>query len=338
MNKKVIAMAVTAALAAPMIAQASDISFKGDARYRWGQIEDSNGNSLPYNTGIPAVDALGSNTGVDNRVRIVATAKMDGGVEATTRMISDVGTVTTDYAYITAPLMGGMATLKAGDQLASWGIGLAIKDDKKAERLNLTVPLGAWKAFVNYDPGAGKGGLPSYGAVGKAGSFTTGLLIFGVDGKGMDIFAKGAAGPVGLAFEYNSVDAGAKKPTGMALMGKYPMGGINIDFGYASAADGFIAHKKFKPLSTIGLDQKTGLMDFGTGGDQTAIVVGADLMAGPGRVTAMVGSLNNSTTSTSGTALDLKYDVGVFGITYGTVDMGASGKYTAVGSEINVKF
>jgi hypothetical protein len=40
----------------------------------------------------------------------------------------------------------------------------------------------------------------------------------------------------------------------------------------------------------------------------------------------------------AGTAIDVKYNVGVFGVTYGTVDMGGGVSYTAVGSEINVKF
>jgi len=335
MNKKVIAMAVTAALAAPMIAQAADVSFKGDARYRWGQISDQDGTALPYSTGIPAVDAMGSNTGTDNRVRVVVTAKMDDGVEATTRLISDNTSVDTDYAYIKVPLMGGMATLKAGDQLASWGVGLSIKDDKKEQRLNLVVPVGGFNIFANYDPTSGAAGAGSYGATGKAGGYNMGLLMFGPEGKGMDIFAKGMAGPVGLAFEYNSNSK--SKATGMVLMGTYPMGGMNLNFGYASAADGFVAHKKFAPISTIGLDQKTGIMNFGTGGDQSALLVGVDLKAGPGKLAAMFGQLSPKVGDAS-TALDVKYNVGVFDVSYGTVSMPGGVSFTSIGSAINVKF
>ena len=339
MNKKVIAMAVTAALAAPMMAQAADISFNGDARYRWGDIK----------TDVP--DA--SNSVYDNRVRVVVTGKTDDGVSATARLSNDVtgasgatasaSAVTTDYAYITAPLMGGMATLDIGDQLATWGAGFAIKDDFKTGRVKLTVPVGDWSISGAYDPDNVAG---SAAVVGKVAGWKLGLLSAG---KVTDIFAMGKAGPVGLTAE--NFTNGDSTATGTLLMGQYPIGGMNLNFGYASTANGFVAHKKFTPISTIGKDQKTGILNLGEMGDTTAMLVGVDAKAGPGQVVAMFGTGTvKGMADYALTMLDLKYVIpmgkdATFDVTYGTVasdvavtEAGGTKAWTAMGANLNVKF
>lgn len=330
MNKKIISMAVAAALVAPVVAQAADVSFSGDARYRWGVIQDEAGNTV-------------SNTN-DNRIRLKVDVKEEG-ISAHARMQFDnngaARNVLTDYAYIKAPIFGGAATLSVGDQIASFGAGLKVKNDRKPNRIKVAIPAGAFKATIYADQPAGDmgGGVLS----GKAAGWNVAVLSTAT--KSTMIFAKGKAGPVDLTIENDSL---GDKSSATMLMGKMPMGGMNIHFGYVGTDKGFEAHKLFNPISTIGNDQNTGIMNLGNAdGSSTNILAGVDLKAGPGTLVAMFGSSSSTDTgspvSFSATLIDLKYVVPLakkakFAATYGQISGDFGYKATAFGANINYKF
>ena len=337
MNKKIISMAVAAALVAPVVAQAADINFSGDARYRWGQIQDSAGNTVQ--------------NAVDNRVRLKVDVKEDG-ISAHARIQLDnneksgdrTKSAVADYAYIKAPLFGGAATLSVGDQLATFGAGLSVNNDRKENRTKLAIPVGEALTvglYADHFATATVDQRNNGGATVSAKVAGWKLAALSTDSETTIIYAKGKAGPVELTIENDSFKS---KAAATMLMGKMPMGGMNIHFGYVGTEKGFTAHKLFNPVSTIGEDQKTGIMNLGNdAGDSTNILAGVDLKAGPGTLVAMFGTsnLDYGFGSADVTLMDLKYMVplakkAMLTATYGSLS--GDFKATAFGANINYKF
>jgi len=159
MNKKLLAIAVAAAMVAPMVAQAVDTTISGSARVRAIDIHKADDTDKDTN--------FEQKKYYDQRVRIKIDAKLtkkdagkgidptgtavhtrftisDGKFDATrnTRKQhpteADASGVLTDYAYLSVPI--GPGTLNAGLQLASWGNAMMTWAVKK-DRIKYTLPL-----------------------------------------------------------------------------------------------------------------------------------------------------------------------------------------------------
>lgn len=147
MKKVTSALALAALIGSP--AAFAQVEFGGDFDAR------------AFGTRSGATDELA--TGADQRIRLQATFESEGGVQVHTRLnlmndrwTGDSGggvqggnqrpysdqdhrNVELDYGYVTLPLAGGRVNV--GRQIASWGHGLTLTDDRR-DRISYVRPLG----------------------------------------------------------------------------------------------------------------------------------------------------------------------------------------------------
>ncbi len=333
MNKKLIAIAIAGTLAAPLAAQAADISMSGDAQFRYANTDNSGATM----------------NAADNRVRFALTADLGDGVKVATRYVSgdaDGSPKSTtgansnggyfDYAYIQMPI--GPVTATVGDQKATWGTGFQVQNARLAQRIKLTFKAGPATVGLLSD-GANdetvRGGSDGVFVVGNVGGFKVGVINKPAP-EWTNFYLVGPAGPVNLAIESDDL-AGKASMLVQATMG---FGSVTGILAHATADAGNTAASYFSPISTLGTSTSaTALTDFGAlAGDHTATLIGAAFMAAGANFTALAGTYEAGVLNID--VLDVKADfkVGAANMqaTYGSLQGDVD--YTAIGVNTTVKF
>jgi len=321
MKKKLIAIAIAAAVAAPLTAQAA-VTVSGDAEFEMtnyttaglvgGNVEGWNGN---------------------NRVRVKVDADLGDGVGAHTRIKGSTGAGDAlwqvDYAYLTAKV--GPATLVMGDQLATWGTKVFIEGALKSNRMVAVFkPSNTLTAKIIMDPylKGGTVGAPKMGLafVSKLSNMMTAGLLYGQGVNGADstnnVFVKGQMSGITFGVESQS-QTGDRANYVMAGM---KAGGANLALHYVTNK---VADADWSPVGVI-----NGSADLVTA--QTDItMITAGMKAGGMNVTAGVGQAGDGTTNESMIGLDLgkKFGAADFVFSYGSHD-----SETAYGFKFKTKF
>jgi len=333
MKKKLIAIAIAAAVAAPLTAQAA-ATLSGDAEF--GMKNFSEGALFGM------TNAKGWNG--YNRVRVKVDADLGGGVGVHTRLRMNLGmdnetdggssnAVRTDYAYLTAKV--GPAALTMGDQLATWGTKVFIEGATKQNRLVATFkPSGALTAKLIMDPYMdGAEGKPQIGfaVVSKLSNMmTAGLLYIGEKDPATDaennIFVKGQMNGITYGVESMSQENTVDQDRANYVMLGMKAGGANLALHY-------VANKTqdadWSPVGVI-----NGNADL-TAAQTDITMITAGLKAGGMDVTVGLGQAGDGTTNESMIGLDLGKKMGAadFVFSYGSHD-----SETAYGFKFKTKF
>ncbi len=320
MKKNLIAVAVAGVLAVPFAAQAADINFSGDARYKYFSVKnDTTGTT---------VDTSGRN----NRVRLKVDAKMDGGASAHARTTFDKGAAaTSDYAYI--GFKAGPVAVSAGDQMATWGHKIIADGTAKPNRIKLAMKTGGMKLMATDDNES----VTVY-ALGKAGAGSFGVL-YNNGAEKYDIFYKGKAGDISYGVETLNVGAttaGADDQNMMHVNFGMPMGGMGLKFQYVTTKGGYATDDDFEPL--IGLNVRAG-GKIGANGDSTLMALTVSTKAAGMNVALKAGTYEDTvaTVKTSDSAVGVAATKG-FGAVKSTFYYGTIGKVTKAGITATVKF
>lgn len=347
MKKKLIALAIAAAVAAPLTAQAA-ATLSGDAEFKMtnygtagllGATQAKGWNG--YNRVRVKVDAdLGAGVSVHTRLRMSIGADNEVSFSTTTPAAADpklnsttsTNAVRTDYAYLTAKV--GPASLMMGDQLATWGTKVFIEGSTKMNRLKATFkPSGTLTAGITMDPYADAGeGKPQIGffAIAKVSNMmTAGVLVIGKKDPATDaennIFVKGQMAGVTYGVESmtqnNTTDERAN----------YIMAGMKA--GGANLALHIITNKKadadWSPVGVI--NGQSDLIAAQT--DITVITAG--LKAGGMDVTVGVGQAGDGTNQESLMGVDLGKKLGAANFVF---SYGSHNSESAYGFKFNTKF
>lgn len=304
MKKSLIAIAVSAAVAAPAIASA-DVSLSGDTRFRMHSNETKVGS-------VSDVVEASSNS----RVRLHIDAKGDGYYMHSRLVYNDqtmggtVKAVTGDYAWIGVELgpvtvEGGTINDNWGNRLISWDVNW---DGVEALFSAGDIDFAVWRS-MNGEGGAydKKGTTPTTSAdaddtslgidmVGKAGMGQWGVRLSSdnvakgatgkaVSGTTIDAFYKGQIGPGMLLAEFASfggdywktnsgVVPGEKLVNPQALYVHWiqRIGKFTVQAAGIQANNYFTADKHLGPFSTVGTAQDTAMMD--VGGMKSMTIIG----------------------------------------------------------------
>ncbi len=316
MNKKLIAMAIAGALAAPLAAQAADVSFSGDARLQYANTDTSGATANPR----------------DDRVRVRVTADMGDGVKAVARFRAQAtnGVVDdADESYIVLPI--GPVTATLGDQYATWGTGAYVQNSHKPGRVKLAMKAGGWTLLGMDDFGIG-----TVAAVGSIAGFNAGVINTS-QAEFTDVFVTGNAGPVGIAFE-NFTKASNSSMLVQATMG---FGSVTGVLAYVSLDAGTALSNYFAPISTIGTGVNIGAntaLQSAQATDETVTLAGAVAAVGGGTVNVFAGSYSLDSIS----IVDVQYtakvtDAASVRLSYGTLK-GNVTDFTRMGAQVDVKF
>jgi hypothetical protein len=368
MNKNLIALAVSAALVAPMVAVADTTVF-GDMRVRYSATTTDND--------VMAAEAKDDST--NSRIRVGVESKMDD-VTVKLRIKSHDGThgnglatIKADYGYMSVPLgpvtvSGGLMVGNFGNKLTYW--------DTRPNRVALSTKLGAdWTGVLTFDKMRESGEADKVDKssmkiilngklpMGKAGlmynSVEDNAVAGDTSGTETILYFNGKVpGDVKLLGEYNSrsgkvfEDADGDASSALYVHGIKQFGAADVHLAYIMTADGFVADDHFAPFSTIGTSQDTAMMDWG-GVDESstiALMAGMNVMpklrvqAGYGAVTA---KQVKGAPEGSATVLDLQAVYSVNKMTnitavYGSVDMDkdlmSGTQYTVMGARMETKF
>ena len=308
MKMNLIAVAVAAALTAPMVASAADadISLFADARVRYANFDNTSA------TGGVSNDNTTAQT--DSRVRLGFKAKA-GNSMITARMKMTNGThgagaagpasggdVDTDYGYMSTKV-AGMIDVAGGRMVANWGNKLLAWDGRVDRVLlstsminNVWIGLSFDKMVENFD-----GVAPTVTGDWKGDDDNSSMKVL--------VKAKVGAGNLGVlyAMDDNNTAAGTTGDVSGNVMDVYyngKLGPVALGIEYASKSGK--AYETSTVSATSGLAQKA---------DKTALQITASMKAGPANVTAVVVTMNDGYTDTSG------YVGGAFS----TVGTGANG-------------
>ncbi|MCW8826499.1 MAG: porin [Gammaproteobacteria bacterium] len=326
MKKNLIAIAIAAAVAAPLTAQAA-VNLSGDAEFVMQHTEAVTGVSGGWagtNEVRVKIDAdLGGGVGVHGRMRLE-----NGDSHATTLTGGASNQVTTDYAYLTAK--AGPASLKMGDQLATWGTKVWIEGTLKQNRLAAGFkPSDALSVGVFLDPyydgGEGKPQINFNAQFKLSNMMKAGLLYLGkktiTTGTDVDamnnIYVKGQMS--GIVFGFESMDAGGASRANY-LMAGMKAGGANLELHYL---DGKTADADWSPVGVINGDANLA----GSSPDITVITAGMkaggmDITAGIGQ--AATGATGSTKESLVGIDLGKKMGAADFNFSYGTYNSASS--------------
>lgn len=326
MKKKLIALAIAAAVAAPLTAQAA-ATLSGDAEFTMGNSKATGWEG--YNRVRVKVDAdLGGGVAIHTRLRM--TTGGDNEVSfADANAVADISSsnaVRTDYAYLTAK--AGPVALTMGDQLATWGTKYFYQGAQKNNRLKAAVKVSdQFTGMLTMDPyakadGTGAPGFALYGIYKVSNMMTAGIMLRGskddtaATEAANNVFVKGQVGGVVFGFESDS----AKDNTGSR--GNYMMvgmkaGGADLALHYADATG---QDSDFEPLGIINGDATTSAVDAGLSGAQKLTLLTAGMKAGGMNVTVGAGRTEVAGTTESIVGLDLGKKLGAanFNFSYGT--------------------
>jgi hypothetical protein len=316
MQKNLIALAVSAALVAPMVAVADTTVF-GDMRVRYTQSSEDADDAL-------IGDAI-KNDQTNSRIRVGVKSEMDG-VKVDLRIKSHDGThgdslatIKADYGYMSVPVgpvtvSGGLMVGNFGNRLTYW--------DTRPNRVALSMPFGDWTGVLTFDKVA-EGGysddednssmkliLNGKLPMGKAGlmlnSVKKGKNVGDVSGSETILYFAGKLpGDVQLLAEYNSrggdyyktvdiMDATEdQQPSALYLHAIKQFGEIDGQLAFAQTAS-FKADDHFAPFSTVGKSQDTALMDLGGVPANFAAAAGipADTKLWSSQTIALIGGMN----------------------------------------------
>jgi len=317
MNKKLLAIAISAAIAAPVVASADTTVF-GDARVRWFQTAAS-------------LDGMADdhkNDNTNSRVRVGVKSEMDG-VEVNARIKATnqdhdqnmspntTATIAGDYGYMAVPvgpvkIAGGVMVGNFGNRLTYW--------DTRPHRVVFSTKFGDWNAALTFDKideGGTKISPTNFTAAGAytdtsaeekdvssnklilVGKIPTGKLSVmansvkagkthtapktDMSGSEFIVAYAGQIGPVMVLGEYNSrggdfyKDVDGDAQNAMYLHGIMKFGQVDVQLAYAATANGFTADDHFAPMAIVGRSQDTAIMDFGNGFKKMSVVA---LLAG----------------------------------------------------------
>jgi hypothetical protein len=305
MKKKLIAIAIAAAVAAPLTAQAIDMS--GDARVRYYD------NSVSELMGSAAAKAEGAQT--DSRIGLnisgadgeTAMAKVRLEVVNTHGATADA-TVTVDHAYISANVGAGVK-VTGGKTIANWGHKFYIWD-ADGDRVSITKSLGdmnfglhfskaretgmklatASAPFTNIplnaDDDNDKSGTHLTFTMGKMGGIRHDIVEDDTAGTKVKTTALYGGAPLpggwGLGFEFVTSDEGTDNNRGLMLAGMGKVADVALTVGYASAADGYSSDNDFFTFAGTGAEAGAmlpGLMSQ-DGNKMTGLFVVAGMKAG----------------------------------------------------------
>jgi len=367
MKKKLIAIAIAAAVAAPLTAQAA-VTVSGDAEFKMTNRDSTGVTATAGNWGSDetwgtADDVAGS--GEDsggwsgsNRVRVKIDADLAGGVSVHTRFrtttgfdnsSSDNGTVTaltvdTDYSYIVVPV--GPVTLTMGDQLATWGTKYFADGARKDNRLKA-----AYKAtsqltlLATLDPigdenadGAPK--MTFYAITKLSNMMTAGIVYTGetttyngtpagqTNDAVSNVFVKGNM--AGVTFGVESTDWSEYDGSrSLYLMAGMKAAGANVGFHYAKAGS---QDSDWSPVGVINGNANL------AGGLNEYTVITANMKMGGMDVTAGVGTAGNDAVGGSNESL-VGVDLGKkFGAANFNLSFGSYNSTSAYGFSFKTKF
>lgn len=324
MKKKLIAIAIAAAVAAPLTAQAA-ATISGDAEFEMTNY------SAAGLLGGPEIEGWNGN----NRVRVKVDADLGGGVGVHTRIKMSTGDDAlwqADYAYMTAKV--GPASLTMGDQLATWGTKVFIEGSLKHNRLVAAFkPSNTLTAKIIMDPYYKGAAAPFVGApkmglavVSKLSNMMTAGLLYtqGVNGgdSSNNVFAKGQMS--GITFGIESQSTADDRAN--YVMAGMKAGGADLALHYVTNKT---ADADWSPVGVI-----NGSADLVAA--QTDItMITAGMKAGGMNVTAGIGQAGDGTTNESMIGLDLGKKMGAadFVFSYGSHD-----SETAYGFKFKTKF
>lgn len=326
MKKNLIAIAVAAAVIAPLTAQAA-VDVSGDARVRYYTNDrgasDVGGN--PNTKGAQTDSRVGLNfQGTDGK-----TAMAKARLEITNTHGGAAETINVDHAYIAANVGAGVK-VTGGKTVANWGHKFVIWD-AAADRVHITKKMGDLAMGLHFTKGT-EAGLTATSDDTNDNSTTSVTVKMGkIGGLRYDMMKnETGAGSVdnnrtafyggaplgagwGLAFEYASTggDSYTDNAVGMMLAAAGKVGGADLTVGYATAADGFNSDNDFFTFAGTGAQAGSmlaGLMS-GAGYKMTGIFAIAKMKTGAAGVEAGVATINTDQAGDpSNTLLSVKVD------------------------------
>jgi hypothetical protein len=329
MKKKLIAIAIAAAVAAPLAAQAA-VEMSGDARVRYYT------NDVTTHAMAPAKDGMkGALT--DSRVGLNITAT-DGDVAmAKVRLevqgnSGDVHGDSTDSIYVdTASLaanVGAGVTVTAGKIVSTWGHELYISDSS-GDKVDIAKKMGDMKFGLTFTK-VNEAGIAAsaddkgdtsktslYFIMGKMGGIRHDATDTAGVKKATTALYGGAplGGGWGLGFEYASLSGTSNTGSGLLLAAMGKAAGADLTVGYAKATDNFKTSDNF--LKFVGTGKQAGSIfaQLGAGAADTSMAslfAVASMPAGPVNLEAGLASVSYDAGATQkNTVLSLRanYDL-----------------------------
>jgi hypothetical protein len=265
MKKKLIAIAIAAAVAAPLTAQAIDMS--GDARVRYYANDiDTVAKGAQTDSRI-GLDIKGEDGQVAMaHVRLEVTNAAHGGAVNTDT--ADNVDIWVDRAYVKANIGG--VTVMGGKTVANWGHKFVVWD-AEGDRVHINKAMGDMnfglifaKNTENYltttDDSDDSSTTSFTFTMGKMGGIrldnTKNEVGAGSTTTKRTALYGGAplGGGWGLGFEFAQVDAGTENDQGLMLAAMGKVGATDLTVGYASAADGFASDNDFFTFAGTGAE------------------------------------------------------------------------------------
>jgi len=280
MKKKLIAIAIAAAVAAPLTAQAG-IDMSGDARVRYYTNDIDANAPNPAMKGAQTDSRVSLNiTGTDGKVamakvrlEIVNGGAVGGGAPAHG---GNAETINVDHAYISANVGAGVR-VTGGKTIANWGHKFVLWDSP-GDRVSITKKMGDMAFGLHFSKGFEAGlaastddkqdtsGTHLTFTMGKMGGIRHDIVkndAAGTEGKRTALY--GGAPLVdgwGLGFSYATVSGdaqaslngsdGGDNATGLMLAAMGKVADTDLTVGYSSAADGFNTDNDFFTFAGTG--------------------------------------------------------------------------------------
>ena len=327
MKKKLIAIAIAGAIAAPLTAQAVDLSTDARVRYYSNTVSEYMGAA-----GLVTTETTGAVT--DSRIGINIKAKNDDGVTLTTRLELDnthgaAHNINVDRAYFNVPVAG--LNITAGKTVGNWGHRVYVWD-ATGDRLHISKKMGDMVGAILFtkatendsgigipataDDDADKSATSIIFKMGKMGGIRYDMWEDGktanntaddISWNTVDIYGGAPlGGGWGLAFELNSSSGDVEGSTVM-LAAKGKVAGSGVMAGYVTVADGASTDADF--LSFVGTGAEAGSMFASLTSDATAataksmnavFAVGTVEISAATNLEVGVASVNSVDESTSG--------------------------------------
>jgi hypothetical protein len=270
MKKKLIAIAIAAAVAAPLTAQAMDMS--GDARVRYYANDIDNVGKGAVTDSRIGLDIKGEDGQVAMaHVRLEIDNAMHGNTAAATAAAAGGDQVFTpavnvDRAYIKANVGAGV-TVMGGKTVSNWGHKF-VAWDAAGDRVHINKAMGdmnfglIWTKIreegltASTDDGLDKTMTTLTFTMGKMGGIRFDSTKDDAAATTVKRTALYGGAPLGggwgLGFEFAQDDAGADNGQGLMLAAMGKVGGTDLTVGYASAADGFNSDDDFFTFAGTG--------------------------------------------------------------------------------------
>jgi hypothetical protein len=267
MKKKLIAIAIAAAVAAPLTAQAIDMS--GDARVRYYANDiDTVAKGAQTDSRI-GLDIKGEDGQVAMaHVRLEVTNAAHGGTVNTDT--ADNVDIWVDRAYVKANIGG--VTVMGGKTIANWGHKFVVWD-AEGDRVHINKAMGDMNFGLIWTKNTEAGMTASTDdsldstttsltfVMGKMG----GIRFDNTKNDATSTTVKRTAlyggaplgGGWGLGFEFAQTDAGTDNDQGLMLAAMGKVGATDLTVGYASAADGFSSDNDFFTFAGTGAEPGT---------------------------------------------------------------------------------